>query len=294
MSNMHRRGLIVALGASMALLLAACGSAAGEQAQVVSVTPTSVATTAPLSVPTPTPEPVAETPVPQATPTFIPTATVVPAPSAAPTPPIEAATTETVTSELAATEVPGETDTGEVDAAEVVETPTAAPTAVPTPTVQPTASAEDGAGADGADSEPTPTPAAETPTAVVTSSGEAPLECYDRDSGVYRAHVEGVDSLSFEGGRVYCSGAGTGSGSYRHASGLIITRNGDFIFNEAGTAYIPYSGTVHFCRNGQPATAPVQAETVPALLVVIDAETHRQIAQGATAPAAFTGSGAQC
>jgi len=115
---------------------------------------------------------------------------------------------------------------------------------------------------------------------------------------VYRAFVDGVDDLSFEGGRVYCGGAGTNAvsaaRSYRHASGLIIQRNADYIFNDAGTAYIPYSGSVHFCMNGQPASAPVRADTVPALLVVIDNEAQRQLAQGASGPAAFTGSSSQC
>jgi hypothetical protein len=132
----------------------------------------------------------------------------------------------------------------------------------------------------------------------VTTSGEPPLECYDQQVRVYRAYVEGVDDLSFENGRVFCAGAGTNAvaaaASYRHSTGLVVSRNGDFIFNEAGTAYIPYSGSIHFCLNGQPTSAPVVADTVPSLLVVIDAEAQRQVAQGATGPAVFTPSGAQC
>lgn len=220
--------------------------------------------TVPEATPTPLPEPtVAATAVPEATLTAtlpVPTPTTSteapPAPTAAPT---------------------------VVDATEVLETPTPLPTS---PTVeQPEA-------------EPSPTPVAETPTAVVATSGEPPLECFDRDVQVYRAFVDGVDALSFEGGRVFCSGAGTNAvsaaASYRHSSGLIVQRNADFIFNETSTAYIPYSGSLHFCMNGQPASAPVRADTVPALLVVIDAEAQRQLAQGATGPASFTGSGAQC
>lgn len=82
--------------------------------------------------------------------------------------------------------------------------------------------------------------------------------------------------------------------SYRHSSGLVVQRNGDFIFNEAGTAYIPYSGTMHFCVNSQPSSAPLVAETVPSLLVVIDSEAQRQLAQGAVGPATFTDAGSQC
>jgi len=93
---------------------------------------------------------------------------------------------------------------------------------------------------------------------------------------VYRAYVEGVDVISFENGQVFCNRDATNTvsaaGSYRLGSGLIMQRNADFIFNDAGTAYIPYSGSIHFCLNGQPGSAPVRANTVPALLVVIDNE----------------------
>ena len=139
---------------------------------------------------------------------------------------------------------------------------------------------------------------AETPTAVVATTDEAPLECFDRAVQVYRAFVEGVDEISFEGGRVFCSGAGANAVSaalsYRHSSGLIVQRNADFIFEEGSTAYIPYSGSVHFCVNGQPSSAPVRADTVPALLIVIDNEAQRQVAQGAIGPNAFTAGGSQC
>ena len=188
----------------------------------------------------------------------------------------------------------------------VAADPTATPTAdapMPTPTVAvetPTETptpAETGEVAATPTAEPSPTAEASDTTAA-TASGELPLECYDQQVRVYRAYVEGVDDLSFEGGRVFCAGAGTNAvaaaASYRHSTGLVVSRNGDFIFNEAGTAYIPYSGTIYFCVNGQPASAPVVAETVPSLLVVIDAEAQRQVAQGATGPAVFTPSGAQC
>ena len=97
---------------------------------------------------------------------------------------------------------------------------------------------------------------------------------------------------------MFCSGAGanavSAASSYRHSSGIVVARNADFIFNDAGTAYIPYSGSLHFCMNGEPVSAPVRADTVPALLVVIDNEAQRQLGQGASAPVAFTSSGAQC
>lgn len=291
MSNMNRRALIVTLWASMILGLAACGSEATEQAQVVSVPPTSVPTTSPLSVPSPTPiTPPTSTALPEATSTPLPTALPAPtaAPPASPTPtlapaPTAASDVATASADAAPT----------VDADAVIETPTP----VPTPTAQESETDEDSS-APGSDVGAESTPVAETPTAVVAASSEPPLECFDRDVQVYRAHVDGVDALSFEGGRVYCTGAGTNAVSaalsYRHSSGLVVQRNGDYIFNDAGTAYIPYSGSLHFCKDGQSASAPVRADTVPALLVVIDNEAQRQVAQGASGPAAFTGGSSQC
>lgn len=297
-SKMNRRALMVALWISMVLLLAACASDAGEQAQVVSVPPTAVPTTAPLAVPTaiPTsvPTPTVE-PQPPATSTPIPapvTPTVPPAPTAEPTPP-------PVTDSAAAQE---SADTPEPEPTEIVETPT--PVATPTAEATETPDAASDPAQDVTDTDPDPdvgteaTPVPETPTAIVVASGEPPLECYDAEVQLYRAFVDGVDALSFEGGRVYCGGAGTNAvsaeRSYRHSTGLIVQRNANYLFNNAGTGYIPFSGFVHFCSDGQPASAPVTAETVPALLVVIDAEAQRQVAQGASAPAAFGGSGAQC
>ena len=138
----------------------------------------------------------------------------------------------------------------------------------------------------------------DSPTAVAaTTTGEAPLECFDRQIGVYRAFVDGVDELAFENGRVFCSGAGSNAvsaaASYRHSTGLVISRNADFIFNGDGT-YTNYSGLVHFCVDGQAASAPFSAATVPSLLVVIDAEAQGRVTQGAVGPASFSGAGAQC
>lgn len=276
MLNIDRRGLIVGLAASMILLLAACGSEAPEQAQEVAVAPTSIPTTAPLSVPTVTP-----VPAPTATALPAPTPTPLPAPTAAPTTPatptLEPAASPTSSADASPASTAAPTATV---AAEVIETPTPAPT----PTVE--------------EPEATSTPAAETPTAVVVSSGEPPLECYDRTAQVYRGFVDGVDALSMEAGRVYCAGAGTNgvsaAGSYRHSSGLIVSRNADYRFKDDGSGYIPYSGSMHFCVSGQPTSAPFVADTVPALLVLIDSEAARHLAQGAVGPTAFTGNGSQC
>lgn len=302
-SNTGRRVPLVVLGAALVLILAACGSGAAEQAQVASATPalvptpTSLPTTAPLAVPTATPAPA---PAPTAPAAVVPEATSTPVATALPTPnPIPAAETGPAPTAVPAPD-PSPSPLPDADTApastavptatvQVTETPTAMPTM---PATEPDPQGEDN------DSSTTATPVAVATTAVVATSGEAPLECYDRDVQVYRAHVDGVDDLSFEGGRVYCSGAGTNAvsaaGSYRHSSGLVVQRNADFIFNADSTAYIPYSGSVHFCLNAQPASAPVVADTVPALLVVIDQEAQRQLGQGATAPAGFSASGAQC
>lgn len=303
MSKRKRGGLSIAVGGSLMLLFAACASGASDADSVVAAaavsSPTSLPTTAPLALPTPTPSPspapAFPTPLPATVPTVIPTALPAPtgiqdpAPTTAPTP-AATAPAETATAQAS----PAPTAIAEATAAPlVVESPTPAPAPSPPPAPAPTS-----------ETAPTTAPTAEstvvvgTPTAVVVATGEPPLECYDRDVRVYRAFVDQVDSLSFEGGRVYCSGAGTNAvsaaASYRHSSGLVIQRNGDFIFNDAGTAYIPYSGTVHYCLNAQPASAPVRADTVPSLLVVIDQEAQRQVAQGAIPPRGFTGGGAQC
>jgi len=272
----------------MVLLLAACASDAPEQAQVAVVPPTAVPTTAPLSAPTATPFPApTSTALPAATSTPVPPPAATPTLAPAVTPTQEATAASPTTTTADAAPAPTELPTATV-AAEVVETPTAVPTS--TPEVPATEEAPE--------PEPTPTLVPVTPTVVAVVSGEPPLECYDQTVKVYLGFVDGVDALSFEGGRVYCSGAGTNAvsaaASYRHSSGLVIQRNADYIFNEGGTAYIPYSGTVHFCLEGQPASAPIRAETVPALLVIIDSEAQRQLAQGATAPAGFTGGGSQC
>jgi len=241
----------------MLLLLAACGSGVAEQTQVVSVTPTSVATTAPLSVPTVTPVPTpTSTAVPQATSTPLPTVTAAPTPTLEPAPSPAAASDDAVASTDA---------TAEADPAEVIETPT--PVATPIETPIPTSTPE----AQEDDAEPAPIPT-EAPTTAVAATGEAPVECYDPDVKVYRGFVDGVDALSFEGGRVFCTGAGTNNVS----------------------AALSYRHFIHFCMNGQPASAPVRADRVPTLLVVIDSEAQRQLAQGASAPAGFTGSGTQC
>lgn len=140
-------------------------------------------------------------------------------------------------------------------------------------------------------------PVSTSPTAVV-SSGELPLECYDRKIQLYRGFVEGNDSVSFESGRVYCNPASTqgvsAGRSYRHKSGLVVQRYADYQLNSEGTGYTNFSGLIHFCSNGQAQSAPIVATTVPQLLVVIDNETRNQIAQGAAAPGAFTPSGSQC
>ena len=277
LSNVKRRTVTAILWASMAVFLGACGSDAVEQAEVVSATPTPLATTPPLVVPTASPAPDSAPAVtPRVVPTPLPTATVAPTPL--PTATVDPTPSPTVASSPGAAPTEGPTATVE---AEVIETPT--PT--PTPTEE-------------AASEPEPTSVAPTPTDVVVASGEPPLECYDPQVQIYRAFVEGVDELSFEVGRVYCTGAGTNAvsaaGSYRHSSGLIVSRNADFILDAGGTGYIPYSGSMHFCVDGQPASAPFRADTVPALLVVIDNEARRHLAEGATSPASFTGSGTQC
>ena len=278
MSHLNRRAVIVTFCVATVLLLSACGSEGGDQAQVDSAAPIAVPTTPPLEVPTPTPSPVpspTSIALPAVTSTPLPAPTV--APTTAPTPTVDPAPSPTTAAEAA----PAASD-AEPTVAAAAPTAAADPTEVPTPL--PTQAAAQ--------------PEAEAPTAVVAASGEAPLECYDRDVQVYRAHVDGVDALSFEEGRVFCSGAGTNAvsaaNSYRHSSGIVVERAADFILNDAGTSYIPYSGSLHFCVNGQPASAPVVADTVPSLLVVIDAEAQSQVAQGATAPAAFTGGTTQC
>ena len=294
MSKMVRRALTLTLGTSALLLAASCSSEPIEQTQIAVVPPTAVATTAPVAMPT-APPPTA-TPAPTATAVpAAPTSTPAPTPTAAPTAEAPPAPTTEPTSAAAPAD--------DAVAADPTATPTADPAPTPTPTVAvetptetPTPAETDEVAATPT-AEPSPTAEASDASAVATS-GEPPLECYDQQVRVYRAYVEGVDDLSFEGGRVFCAGAGTNAvaaaASYRHSTGLVISRNGDFIFNEAGTAYIPYSGSIHFCLNGQPASAPVVAETVPSLLVLIDAEAQRQVAQGATGPAVFTPSGAQC
>lgn len=292
MSNMNRRVLLVVVSASLTLLLAACGSGGADQAQVDSVAATAVPTTPPLTVPTVTPLP---------TPTLaalaVPTSTPVPAPTAAPTatpaPTLEPDPSPTVVSDAApapttAPETPAPTATVAAEA-EAVATPTAVPT--------PTAGVPEGEGTPPIAADATSTPVPEAPTAVVVASGEPPIECYDPGLGIYRGYVDGVDALSF-GGRVECTGAGTNAvsaaRSYRHSSGLVVSRNANFRFNDAGTGYINYSGSMHFCMSGQAAVAPIVADTVPALLLVIEGEAQRQLAQGATAPVGFTGSGSQC
>ena len=184
------------------------------------------------------------------------------------------------------------------------------PTAVPTATAAPTATGEDAAGSNqtvdpNAGVDPTEVdPSSGTdpvvePTAVpVVPTGEAPLECFDRQLGLYRAFVDGVDEISFEGGRVFCNGAGTNAvsaaASYRHSTGLVVSRNPDFVLNDAGTGYTNHSGLIHFCIDGQPGSVPFEAATVPSMLLVIDGTAQGQVAQGAVGPASFTGSGATC
>jgi len=285
---MNRRALIVAVLAL--LILASCGSEDPEQAQVVAETPTAIPTTPPVAVPT-------STPIPPPTPTPIPpppTATALPTPPPTALPPPTVAPTTAPAPTVAAD--PTAIPVAEVQPApEVIETPTPIPTATteapPAGVGVPPTDSQADAGAQ-------PTTVTEAPTAVVASSGETPLECFDRDVQVYRALVDGVDVLTFEGGRVYCSGAGTAAvsaaASYRHSSGLVIQRNGDYIIDNATGGYIPYSGTVHFCVGGQSSTASVRADTVPQLLIVIDNETARLVGQGARGPASFTSNGSQC
>ena len=283
LSNVSRRVVLVVLGTCIVLFMAACGSEAADQAQALSVAPTSLPTTPPLSAPTVAPAP-APTALPTAAPTPTSVPTALPTPTAVPTSPtVAAAPSATAVSEAAPAEVEPTVE-AIAEPTAVVETPTVVPTPLPTPTV--------------AEPDPTPTPLAETPTPVVVVSGEPPLECYDAIIKLYRGFVEGVDALAFEGGRVFCGGAAsstvTASRSYRHSSGLVVQRNANYIFNDEGTAYIPYSGAMHFCTNGQPASAPIVADTVPALLVVIDNEARVQIAQDASGPTTFTSSGATC
>ncbi len=288
-SKLARRLLLTAVGTSLTLLVSCGGSAPVEQAQLVTATPTAVATTPPLTVPT-------ETPVPDPTATALPAFTPTPTPAAAPTPTAEPDTPTPVPDpnpNPTATPAPAEP----ADDPAPTATPEAAATATPIPTPIPTSTPEQQAADDDTDLGAVPPIAATTPT-VVVATGEPPLECYDRAVDLYRGFVEGVDTLSFEGGRVYCNGAGTNAvsaaRSYRHATGLIVNRNADYLFNGAGTGYINFSGTMHFCMEGAAASSPFQAATVPQLLLVIDSEALRQVAQGATPPASFNGGGAQC
>ena len=292
MSNIRRGLRALGLATALVVLLGACASEAPDQAQVVTAAPTAVPTTPPLTVPT-------ETPVPTATAIPEPTATPLPAPTAEPTPAVEPTPVPAATAEPATAESEPEPTAGPAEVAPTatpVPAPTEAPTPLPTPIPTATVEAtEPDLTATGVD----PVPATDTtPTAVVVvTSNEPPLECYDPVISIYRAFVDGVDSLSFEGGRVTCIGAATNgvsaARSYRHLSGLVISRNNNYIFNSAGTGYINFSGAVHFCINGQASSAPIQSETVPSLLNVIEAEIQRQVAQGATGPTSFSGS-AQC
>ena len=302
LSNIAGRAAMLAMGIAV-LLVAGCGTGETEQTQVASVTPTAIATTAPVALPTAT---ATAEPTPTVAVVPVATSTPLPEPTAEPTPTVEPTTAADVAEEsvpaptepAAAAPTPTEVAT-ESGSDEETPTPTVEPTAaVEAPTPEPDGSAVEsdiGDADSGGDTAATATP---EPTPTVSASGEPPVECYDRDVKIYRGFVDGVDSLSFENGRVYCSGAGTNAvsaaASYRHSSGLVVQRNGDFIFNAEGTAYIPYSGTVHFCMNGQPGSAPVRADTVPALLVVIDNEAQRQVAQGASSPAGFSGGAADC
>ena len=283
---------LVGLATAIARLLAACGSdAAEQQAQVVTEAPTAIPTTPPLEVPTVTPVPApAATPIPTSTPTPAPAPTETPsvAPTAEPTAaPVE--TSADADTDASADTAPEPTAAPAPTATpEPAETPTATPIPTPIPTATPE-TAEDLGGVD-------PVPASNTdptPTAVIVTSNEPPLECYDPVIAIYRAFVDGVDSLSFEGGRVTCIGAATNrvsaARSYRHLSGLVVSRNNNYIFNSAGTGYINFSGQIHFCLNGQASSAPIQSATVPSLLNVIEAEIQRQVAQGAVGPASFSG-----
>lgn len=258
----------VVIWALVGSLITGCGSQTTDSAQVDLVEPTAIPTTAPLVAPTATPVP---TPAPTATP-LPPAPTATPAPTETPVPTVAPAPTS-----------PPPTPVSEPTSAE----PTVAPEATPTP--EPT-------------SVPAETPVPETPTGVATEtpvpSGEPSVECYDREVQLDRALVEGVDVVTFEGGKVYCVGAGTNAvsaaRSYRLSSGLVVQRTADFIFDETGTGYIPYSGIMHFCLDGQPASAPIRANSLPELFLVTDAEAQRQISQGATPPTLFTNNGAQC
>lgn len=286
--NLNRRALVAAVWAVVILLLAACGSDDADQAQVISVTPTSLPTTAPLALPTQTP---AVVPTAAAAPlaTAVPVATAEPTPTPLATPtsaPVPAPSPTAISAEADAVESPTPLPT-EIPA----PTATAIPASTPAPTATPIPSATEVPVV-------TEEPEVATPTAVVVASGEPPLECYDAEVRVYRAYVEGVDTISMVGGSVHCSGAGTNAvsaaASYRHSSGLIMQRNADFIFNEDGTAYIPYSGALHFCVDGQALSAALRADTVPSLLVVIDNEARRLVSEGAVGPAAFSSAGSLC
>ena len=286
LSSMRR----LAVAGLVLLLIGCAGSDDVEPTQVAAVAPTSVPTTPPLEVPTVTPVPTptsAPVPAATATPLPVPTATLVPAPTATAAP--EPTTAAADSGADAAPEPTSAPDPTAVPTA--VETPTPIPTSTPIPTPTPEQ------GDDPAVGTGVP-PVSESPTAVVAPSGGLPLECYDRNVQVYRGFVEGIDSLSFEIGRVYCN-ASTNAGvsaarSYRHQSGLVVQRSADFLFNSSGTGYINYSGFIHFCLNGQAENAPIVADTVPQLLIVIDNETRNQIAQGAVAPGSFTASGTAC
>ena len=284
--------MIVVLWASMMIGLAACGSETDDQAQLIVAAPTSIATTAPLSAPTPTLEPTAvptvapaPSPIPTATPTVIPTATATPvstpAPSSEPAPAAPAVSVDEPTPE----------PTSEPTA--VPATPTTVPTPLPTAVVDEPDTDNDTSGV----AVTATSTAAPTPTPQV-SAVEPPLECYDTIIRLYRGYVEATDALAFEGGRVSCgapaSSTVTADRSYRHASGLVVQRNANYIFDDAGTGYIPYSGAMHFCSSGQPASVLISAETVPSLLVVIDNEARRQIAEGMSAPVTFSGAGTTC
>lgn len=291
MSNIRRGVRALGLVAALVVLLGACASEAPDQAQVITDAPTAVPTTPPLTVPTETPVPTA-IPVPEATATPIPTPTAEPTPTVEPTPaPTATAAPAAAESEPEPTAAPAEV----APTATAVPVPTEAPTPLPTPIPTATAEATEGDTPVGVDPVPATDPTATA--VVVVTSNEPPLECYDPVISIYRAFVDGVDSLSFEGGRVTCIGAATNgvsaARSYRHLSGLVISRNANYIFNSAGTGYINFSGAVHFCINGQASSAPIQSATVPSLLNVIEAEIQRQVAQGATGPTAFSGT-AQC
>lgn len=294
-----RAALLSTICATAVLFLAACSSdAADDGALVAAVGPTAVPTTAPIAQPTATPVPTPSLPdaptplpVPDSTATPVPTATVAPTPTVVETAPTaEAAPTP----EAAPEATPAPTAT----AAPVIADPTAVPAATATPTGQ---TVDPSAGVDptAVDPDSGTDPVAANPTAVpVVPTGEAPLECFDRQLGIYRAFVDGVDEISFEGGRVFCNGAGTNAvsaaASYRHSTGLVVSRNADFVLNDAGTGYTNHSGLIHFCIDGQPSSVPFEAATVPSMLIIIDGTAQGQVAQGAVGPASFTGAGATC